>query len=68
MGKLLGLYLYLRARLSEPSTHAAVCSLLLAAGVNVDSGVVHDLIVTASLAFGGLGFFVKEQAAVTKID
>lgn len=68
MDKILGLYLYLRGRLAEPSTHAAIQGLLIAAGINIDAGLWHDLIVTASLAFGGLGFFVKEAKPLTDVS
>jgi hypothetical protein len=30
------------------------------AGVNLDTGVVHDTLTALSIAFGALGFFVKE--------
>jgi hypothetical protein len=60
MGKLLGAWGYIQARLAEPSTHAAVASLLALAGLKLDSGVLHDALVVMGVAFGGLGFFVKE--------
>jgi len=59
-GKLLALWLYLNDRMKEPSTHAAISSLLITAGVSIDSGVFHDLIVLISLGFGGLGIFTAE--------
>jgi len=60
MDKLLGAWGYLQARLAEPSTHASVASLLTLAGLNLDTGVVHDALVVIGIVFGGLGFFVKE--------
>jgi len=60
MGKILGAWGYLQARLAEPSTHASVASLLTLAGLNLDAGVVHDALVVVGVVFGGLGFFVKE--------
>lgn len=60
MDKILGTYNYLIARLAEPSTHASVASLLALAGLNLDAGIVHDGLVTSSVLFGALGFFVKE--------
>jgi hypothetical protein len=61
VGKLLGVWNYLQARLAEPSTHASVASLLTLAGLNLDVGVVHDSITAAGIAFGALGFFVRES-------
>mgnify|MGYP006283533841 CR=1 FL=1 len=60
MGNLLGSWGYIQARLAEPSTHASIASLLLLAGVNLDTGVVHDTLTALSIVFGALGFFVKE--------
>ena len=51
-GKVLGVWNYLTARLKEPSTHAAISSLLMLAGLNLDVGVVHDGMTAASVAFG----------------
>lgn len=61
MDKLLGVWNYLNQRLSEPSTHASVASLLALGGMNLDSGTIHDSMVAASILFGSLGFFVKES-------
>jgi hypothetical protein len=65
MDKILGVYLYVVARLAEPSTHASIASLLMVAGVNLDTGPVHDALVALSVIFGGLGFFVKEAKPLT---
>ena len=62
MGKLLAIWNYLTRRLAEPSTHAAVASLAVLAGVNIDEGVVHDALTATGVAFGVIGIFVKEQA------
>ena len=67
MDKLLGFWTYLNARLAEPSTHASVASLLAMAGLNLDAGIAHDAMIVAGVAFGGLGFFVKEASPLTKV-
>ena len=61
MGKILGAWKYLQARLAEPSTHASVASLLMLAGGNFDAGEIQDGLTAASVLFGMLGFFVKES-------
>ena len=60
MDKLLGVWTYLIKRLAEPSTHASIAALLAMCGMNLDSGVIHDSLTAAGVAFGALGFFVKE--------
>ena len=60
MDKLLGFWNYIQLRLAEPSTHASISSLLALAGLNLDAGIVHDVLIALGIAFGGLGFFVKE--------
>ena len=61
MGKILGVWSYITARLAEPSTHASVAALVALAGLNLDSGTLHDGLTAAGIAFGALGFFVKES-------
>jgi hypothetical protein len=65
MDKILGVYMYVVARLAEPSTHASISSLLIVTGVNIDNGAAHDALVGLSVIFGGLGFFVKEAKPLT---
>jgi hypothetical protein len=60
MGKVLGLFIYLKARLREPSTFASLAAVMAIFGTHLDQGVVTDWINTLTLVFGGLGFFVKE--------
>lgn len=67
MGKLLGLFIWLKARLSEPSTHASIAAVLGMMGVQLDDGVINDFLNVGTLAFGALGFFVKEQEPVTRV-
>lgn len=68
MEKMMGVYIYMLQRCKEPSTHAALSSMFAMAGLSVDTGVVHDLLTLVGLAFGGLGFFVKEAKPLTIID
>lgn len=67
MDKLLGAYIWLSMRLKEPSTHAALSSLLLSMGLSTDTGVLHNLAVILSLGFGALGFWVKEAKPQTVV-
>ena len=60
MGSLLGAWSYFMARINEPSTHASISSLLMMAGLQLDSGIVHDSLTAMGVLFGMLGFFVKE--------
>ena len=60
MDKFLGAWVYLQARLAEPSTHASIAGLLALGGMSLDSGVVHDALTGVGICFGLLGFFVKE--------
>ena len=68
MEKILGAYLYVAERLKEPSTHAALASLFMMAGINVESGWPHDVATLIAVAFGAIGFFVKESKPLTKVD
>lgn len=67
MDKIMGMYIYLNRRCREPSTHAALCALFSSAGLSVESGFLHNILILVSLAFGSLGFFVKEGKAETVI-
>jgi hypothetical protein len=67
MGKVLGLFVWLKARLLEPSTHASLAAVLAMVGIQLDHGMVQDWLNVLTLVFGSLGFFVKEQAALTKL-
>lgn len=67
MEKLLGAYIYLCKRMKEPSSHAAMSSLFLMAGLNIDTGWIHDLSVLISMVFGASGFFLKEAKPLTNI-
>jgi hypothetical protein len=67
MGKILGLFIWARARLREPSTFASLAAVCAMFGVNLDPGVVQDWLNTLTLVFGALGFFVKEGTPETKV-
>jgi len=66
MGKLIYLFNYVKGRWSEPSTHAAICSVLVMAGMKVPEGIISDLLTALSVVFGMLGVFVKESQPETK--
>ena len=67
MEKILGMYVYILHRCKEPSTHAALSALATSAGLNVESGFLHNLLILIGVAFGGMGFFVKEGKPETVI-
>jgi hypothetical protein len=68
MSKLLGLFMWLKSRLSEPSTMASIAAVSALGGVNVDPGKVQDALNIGSVIFGALGFFVAEAKPLTKVD
>lgn len=67
MGRLLGLFIFLKQKWDEPSSHAAICGVLALVAPQVDPGVMQDSITVAAIGFGGLGFFFKEQGPLTKV-
>ncbi len=67
MGKILTAWIYLSARLREPSSQAALSAVLLSLGMQYDAGMVHDWLTTLGIGFGIMGVFVKEQPAATII-
>lgn len=67
MGKVLGLFLWLRSRLREPSTFASLAAVMAIFGTHIDAGVVNDWLNVLTLVFGGLGFFIKEKGPETEV-
>lgn len=67
MNKLLGLFIWLKSRLKEPSTMASIAVVLGTFGVHLDPGIVQDWLSTFTLVFGALGFFVKEGKPETVV-
>ena len=67
MGKILTAWIYLSARLREPSSQAALSAVLLSIGVQYDAGMVHDWLTTLGIGFGILGIFVKEAKPETEV-
>ena len=70
MDKILALWNYTVQRSKEPSTHAALTALfaLAVTKLNIDPGIVHDGLIALSVAFGGLGIFVKEAKPLTDVE
>jgi len=60
MSKLLAIWNFIYARIQEPSTHASISALLGIAGLQLDTGVIHDGMVALSLIFGAIGIVIKE--------
>jgi|APLak6261663543_1056040.scaffolds.fasta_scaffold46421_1 uncharacterized membrane protein len=67
MGKLLGLWIWLSARLKEPSTLASLAAILAMFGVHLEAGAIQNFLNVGTLVFGTLGFFVSEQGPTTKV-
>jgi hypothetical protein len=67
MDKLLGAFIWLRARLNEPSTHASLAAVFGLLGMHVNMSVVSDILNVAALGFGVIGFWTKEAQPLTRI-
>lgn len=67
MGKILTAWIYLSARLREPSSQAALSAVFLSIGMQYDAGMVHNWLTTLGIGFGIMGVFVKESKAETII-
>lgn len=68
MSKLLSLFIYIKSRLSEPSTMASIAAVSALAGVQVDAGLVKDVLNVGTVGFGVLGFFFKEAKPETVVN
>ena len=68
MSKLLGLFIWLKSRLSEPSTMASIAAVSALGGVNVDPGAVQNALNIGTVIFGALGFFVAEAKPKTIVN
>lgn len=67
MGKLLGAFLFLRARLSEPSTQASLAAVCSMVGYKLDPGHIQDAMNLGTILFGAIGFFAAETKPLTKV-
>lgn len=67
MDKLLGIFLYVRSRLKEPSSLSAISAVLLTFNVHLNTVDVNNWLTTLSIVFGALGFVVKESGPLTKV-
>lgn len=67
MGKLLGMFLFLRDRWNEPSSRASLVGLCALAGYKIDPGIIQDGFNVAAIAFGLLGFLTAESKPLTKV-
>ena len=65
MDKALGIFLYLRNRLKEPSTYASLVALCAMFGQQLPDEAIQNVMNVASLAFGALGFLVAEAKPKT---
>lgn len=67
MSKIMGMFLYLRSRLSEPSSLASIAALCAMVGLKLDASLLQDVLNVVSIMFGMLGFFVAEAKPLTKV-
>ena len=67
MGRVLGAFIYFKDRWGEPSTQASLSAVCAMVGYQLDTGAVQDTLNILTLVFGALGFFFKEQSALTKV-
>jgi len=67
MGKILTAYIFLAARLREPSTNAALTGVFLSIGFEYPTGLVQNWLVGLGIVFGLMGVFVKEGKAETEV-
>lgn len=68
MGKLLGLFLWIKPRLTEPSSFAALSAVSAMAGHQISAEDVKNVMDVATLVFGALGFFVAEAKPATVVE
>jgi hypothetical protein len=68
MGKLLGLFIWLKKRIKEPSTHASLAIVCQALKIEVDFVMIDHYLNLATIAFGALGFFLKEKGPETVVE
>lgn len=68
MSKILSVFIWLKSRLSEPSTMASFAAVSALAGVQVDAGLVKDILNVGTVGFGVLGFFFKESKPETVVN
>ncbi len=68
MDKVIGIFIYVRTRLNEPSTYASLAAIMAMAGVKLDPGTVQDFLNVGTLFFGAMGFFVKEAKHLTNLS
>lgn len=68
MSEYIGKMLYIFKRLREPSTHAAISSMLALWGVNIPDATWSTIINGLAVLFGLMGVFVKEGKPETVVD
>ena len=68
MDKVLGAFIYLKNRLAEPSTHAALMGIFALAGHQLDDVMIKNIMDVAALGFGVMGFFIKEAKPMSSIS
>lgn len=68
MSKLLGLFLWIKPRLQEPSTFASLAAVAAMVGQHVTAEDFNNALNLATLIFGSLGFFVAEAKPITIVE
>lgn len=60
MNKVIAAFAFVKARLSEPSTMAALAAVCALAGTQIDIAAIQAALNVGTLVFGTLGFFIRE--------
>lgn len=63
MNKFIAAFVYIKARLSEPSTMTALATICVLLNTKIDAEAIQSALNVGTLVFGTLGFFIKEDKA-----
>ena len=67
LGKALGVFEFVKERVAEPSSHAALAAMFALAGQQYPDAEINGAFNLLSIVFGVLGFWVKEAKPVSKV-
>jgi len=59
--KVLSAFLYLKERLSEPSTHASLAVIFASVGIRIDDVLIQSVFAILTIIFGFAGILLKED-------
>lgn len=64
--QIMGAILYIRRRLSEPSSFVALAFCAQSVGIHIDNHDIQMWLTTLSIPIGALGFFISEGKSLIK--